>query len=1078
MRLGILVILCIAIASGIGRAALAVSRTAYDPPLPAPGGNISQPILTGPEAQTKLGGLSLGDKLLVREANDGTVTAPKFCIANSCIDSWDNGVFLFRNPADAPTNPQQGAAHLSASGTQQAAFFGKVPIGQASFVAGIAGIAATANAAGSDHPMSVGVLGQALLNETAAFGVLGCSDVGCNAPPQNNVYAGYFRGNLGVALPTGAKAFLADAGSDLGLVNVGGGAVIYTDAWQYLTLGFDDDGGENIIDATSAPPFDQFDATEPERLLGANDVPDTLHRPPYDARWDTVVEPIDIPANHTYAVFQYESPCLPGAGDCSSLHGESLEWYGMGVALDQTCTELTVSLYEVDGNADALPDDPMQPLGQALFNLDWFVGGDGAQTNNVTLTVTVPPGFSLTPVGPLDWTQIGTSRSYTKNLGTQSRGAFGTEQVTLIPPNSPALLNGTMVVTSASIRSDNYGPATDTELTEMQSVLSPQVLNYWHNRPPFEPEEYRTVGKLEKLFEQNRPCGAGMGGVKLIAAGDGSVDGTIDIALNVPGSEVLRAYLVWKEDDIDRKVSVSVDGGPPETYSAPDVLMMGDNRDGFVADITGQVELGLHTYRVSGYTAATPEENEGAGLIVAYLDPTTTLGTHAEILVGLDSVYGRLPFGSATVPGTLEGQWSAPYRATFPPLPDPRTATAYFLVGNSEPGNDRPDNLLWKTGAGAALKINETRGQPIAFGGTVAAEGGIWLNGIYQNRWIPSSVVIWGESGTAPYETSLYPLNVTGDRSLLLGSSSQTTAPFRAEVSSVGGANARLTVKGGIKLDQYVVGDPAAGLSHTITCGDGVCNGSEIPGPNDTAPRCNKDCGIARCAPPAVSPGVAAGIDAFDLPVVALGPLGTTGMSCYQGTKVQRYMSTCALAPAADPSDPVATVVYNANDNVFFDYNVSEGTTYCYRIWTHNDVPEYRATPSQFEIRVPINGELNDDIATCADGINNSAGTCSAMNLNACCYDYFTTAPQGCKSITFGEPTGSGSGECMGISPPNCGNGSCDWAQGETKRNCADCIQVACQSDFGLTPVCEQEEQALDPGAKFYCPGDCIEFGI
>lgn len=376
---------------------------------------------------------------------------------------------------------------------------------------------------------------------------------------------------------------------------------------------------------------------------------------------------------------------------------------------------------------------------------------------------------------------------------------------------------------------------------------------------------------------------------------------------------------------------------------------------------------------------------------------------------------------------------------------------------------------------GLPLTIDANVDAPIQTGAhlTIAPTFGLTLGGVTVTNWNNAQQELWAEDGS--YGTYLYPTHDTANRAILAG-------PFSVQVS--GPDNAKVKVAstlpngGAIKFDHYVVGDAAAGDPYT--CGDGICQPQAGETCQNAGPTvCVADCGICPVTPPSIVPSAATDSDAFGRPVIALGAISRAGQNGYQGTKIQRYTiaagENCATgAPPRDFFDASATI-FNSDENSYFDYNVSFGIRYCYRLWTHNSVPQPRSAPSEIAITA---ADIPATDLTCIDGIDNSAKpSCEPGAVGgSCCYDYFFQDTLGCRSLTFDEPDESTA--CLSVSPSSCGNNICEEALGEFKRNCSDCPAIACQSELGLTPVCEQEEEGYDDGLPWTpnCPGDCMKF--
>jgi hypothetical protein len=121
-----------------------------------------------------------------------------------------------------------------------------------------------------------------------------------------------------------------------------------------------------------------------------------------------------------------------------------------------------------------------------------------------------------------------------------------------------------------------------------------------------------------------------------------------DIALNVPGTAVVRAYLVWSGFDTldgggDNTVSLAVDGGAATAVTA-DAEYGGAThywygnyyRYAYYADVTSLVLTGNHTYTISDFGPM--YFRDGAGLQVVYEDPDLPVA-RVDIRRGLDRFY-------------------------------------------------------------------------------------------------------------------------------------------------------------------------------------------------------------------------------------------------------------------------------------------------------------------------------------------------------------------------------------------------------------------------------------------------------
>lgn len=114
------------------------------------------------------------------------------------------------------------------------------------------------------------------------------------------------------------------------------------------------------------------------------------------------------------------------------------------------------------------------------------------------------------------------------------------------------------------------------------------------------------------------------------------------------------------------------------------------------------------------------------------------------------------------------------------------------------------------------------------------------LGGVCRTQWpVVTGTGVWSLQ-TISQKVFLTPNTTT--RNVALGGAT-STSPIFVSVSQAAGVPTRadLTVAGTTKFEQYVVSTPTAGMPVSVTCGDGICNGSE----NDTwgSPNyCPQDC--------------------------------------------------------------------------------------------------------------------------------------------------------------------------------------------------------------------------------------------
>jgi len=144
-------------------------------------------------------------------------------------------------------------------------------------------------------------------------------------------------------------------------------------------------------------------------------------------------------------------------------------------------------------------------------------------------------------------------------------------------------------------------------------------------------------------------------GIGLNGTENGNPEADRTMALDVPGDDIVQAYLYWsgydahsEAGDLDYfdEMALAVDGGAADSVTADDSFgptlwldSAGEDPDYyhfvFIADVTNIIELGNHEYTFSG-EGLEFYENHGAGLIVVYEDATLP-ESRVVINDGLDS---------------------------------------------------------------------------------------------------------------------------------------------------------------------------------------------------------------------------------------------------------------------------------------------------------------------------------------------------------------------------------------------------------------------------------------------------------
>ena len=215
----------------------------------------------------------------------------------------------------------------------------------------------------------------------------------------------------------------------------------------------------------------------------------------------------------------------------------------------------------------------------------------------------------------------------------------------------------------------------------------------------------------------------------LVAAGVGMRDSPSgDIVLNVPGQEVVAAYLYWAgHDDLgvqppamlpigggDYTVSLDRDGaGTPIMLSADSAHTYGPAywlgtswRFVYWQNVTSHVRTGLHTYNISGFGPAM-STRDGAGLIVVYEDQALPL-SRVEIKDGLDRGYRNWAEDLDPVDGNADSTGprgeSAVNCFSFQAASTSRQMNLIIMLsGLDSTGEfgDRPSSVWYRTGTAA-----------------------------------------------------------------------------------------------------------------------------------------------------------------------------------------------------------------------------------------------------------------------------------------------------------------------------------------------------------------------------------------
>lgn len=188
--------------------------------------------------------------------------------------------------------------------------------------------------------------------------------------------------------------------------------------------------------------------------------------------------------------------------------------------------------------------------------------------------------------------------------------------------------------------------------------------------------------------------GIAANGVGLDGLGSGA------ITLSVPGTAIEAAYLYWSGYDEwtggDNTIALAVDG----PTVAPALIAMDQFGpafwyDGFhyfvwLADVTSYVQLGAHTYTISGFDSAVAMRN-GAGLMVVYEDASLPVG-RVEIQDGLDRFYRGWGEGE-------RGETAVNCFSFDPAGFDRALDLTMFVADIVASGAPRPDALWYLTGS-------------------------------------------------------------------------------------------------------------------------------------------------------------------------------------------------------------------------------------------------------------------------------------------------------------------------------------------------------------------------------------------
>jgi archaellum component FlaG (FlaF/FlaG flagellin family) len=236
----------------------------------------------------------------------------------------------------------------------------------------------------------------------------------------------------------------------------------------------------------------------------------------------------------------------------------------------------------------------------------------------------------------------------------------------------------------------------------------------------------------------------------------GRTTGTLN-GVNLNGTAIVKAYLIWAGLGRDDQVQFQRVGGAPQTI-VPDRIWnndtfgantwdcCGNELSVYVADITdtGIVALGDNAYTISnmsiehiGNSGAVQEENWGFSLVVVYADPTITTPRDFVIKLGNDGLF----YGWSG----LLGPNSDVQCYAFEPANVERKLTYSVIVGGVE--NETRFNALWGMTGNSA--VNDYV-DPTVEGGTWTQDRG--LIRLPDFNGVPGSIEIDGpEDGDPPF---------------------------------------------------------------------------------------------------------------------------------------------------------------------------------------------------------------------------------------------------------------------------------------------------------------------------------------
>ncbi len=223
----------------------------------------------------------------------------------------------------------------------------------------------------------------------------------------------------------------------------------------------------------------------------------------------------------------------------------------------------------------------------------------------------------------------------------------------------------------------------------------------------------RADAALTTSYTAQGTYGMVAGGIGLFTVEDPPFPDSGDLVFTVPAgaTSIVQAYLYWAGNDVmtggDDTVDFGVDGGATTSLTAdqtygPD-FWFNDPPDlyhfVYVEDVTAFIQLGTHTYNISGVG---PIHNiYGAGLIVVYEDPALPV-SQVVINDGLDAAYHNFPPPQGPNTEVSCHQFMAEGAAR--PMD-------FFVVGGGISDPDRRPNSIWHlTGTSALGNIIDAPG--------------------------------------------------------------------------------------------------------------------------------------------------------------------------------------------------------------------------------------------------------------------------------------------------------------------------------------------------------------------------------